>query len=89
MCSFKKARNDVVLAYDSCHIDDLEFVVLHDIVCHGKNLELPFEDFHSFSLAETDPVECNVNFRFKKNEIPVLARAMDIKCPQGTISEGI
>ena len=37
MCSFKKARDDVVLAYDSSHIDDVEFVVLHDIVCHGKN----------------------------------------------------
>jgi hypothetical protein len=34
-----------------------------------------------------------VNYRFKNNEIPVLARAMDIpekfSCPQGTICEGI
>ena len=93
MCSFKKAKDDVVLVYDSSHIDDVEFVVLHDIVCHGKNPELPFENYDSFSLEETDAVECNVNFRFKKNEIPVLDRAMDIPekftCPQGTICEGI
>ena len=93
MCSFKKARDDVVLAYDSSQIDDLEFVVLYDIVCRGKNPELPFEDYDSFSLEDTDAVEYNVNFRFKKNEIPVLARAMDIPekftCPQGTICEGI
>ena len=66
MCSFKKARDDVVLAYDSSHIDDSEFVVLYDIVCHGKNPELSFEDYDSFSLEDTDVVECNVNFRFKK-----------------------
>ena len=56
------------LAYDSSHIDDVEFVVLHDIVCHGKNPELPFKDYDSFSLEETDAVECNVNFRFKKTK---------------------
>ena len=76
MCSFKKAREDIVLAYS--YIDDEEFVVLHDIVCRGKSPELPFKDYDSFSSAETDAVECNVNFRFQKNEIPVLARAMDI-----------
>ena len=93
MCSFKKARDDVVLAYDSSNIDDSEFVVLYDIVCRGKNPELPFEDYDSFSLEDTDAVESNVNFKFKKNEIPVLARAMDIPekftWPQGTICEGI
>ena len=64
MCSFKKAREDIVLAYDSSYIDDEEFVVLHDIVCRGKNPELPLKDYDSFSLAETDAVECNVNFKF-------------------------
>jgi hypothetical protein len=93
MCSFKKARDNVVLAYDSSHIDDVEFVVLHDVVCRGKNPELPFEDYNSFSLEETDAVECKVNFRFEKSEIPILARVMDIPekftCPQGTVCGGI
>ena len=94
MCSFKKARDeDIVLAYDSSYIDDEEFVILHDIICCGKKPELPFKDYDSFSLAETDAVECKVNFRFKKAEIPVLARAMNIpekfKCQQGTICDGI
>lgn len=43
-----------------------------------RNLELPFENYNSFSLEETEAVECNVNFRFKKNEILILARAIDI-----------
>ena len=71
----------------------VNIAVLHDIVCRRKNSELPFKDYDSFSLAETNAVECNVNFRFQKNEIPVLARAMDIpekfKCQQGTICDGI
>ena len=73
MCSFKKARKDIVLAYNSSYIDNEVFLVLHDIVCRGKNTELPFKDYHSFSLAETYAVEFNVNFRFKKTEILVLA----------------
>ena len=57
MCSFKKVRDDVVLVYDSSHIDGLEFVVLLDIVCRGKNPEFPSEDYNSFSLEETDAVQ--------------------------------
>ena len=81
------------MAYDSSYIDNEEFVILHDIVCRGKKLELPFKDYNSFSLAETVAVERNVNFRFKTAEIPVLARAMDIPekftCQQGTICDVI
>jgi hypothetical protein len=44
-------------------------MVLHDIVCRGKNPELHFEDYDSFSLEETDAVERNVNFMFKKPDL--------------------
>ena len=81
-----------MMAYDSDLINDQEFLILYD-ACRSKNPELPHHDYPGFSLEEMDAAECAVDFRFKKNEIPVLAQALDIPerftCKQGTICEGI
>lgn len=92
MSSFKTARNALVVAYDDSLIDDEEFVALYD-VCRSKNPELPHHEYTSFTLEEMDEVECPLDFRFKKHEIPILAQAMDFPdkftCQQGTVCEGM
>jgi hypothetical protein len=92
MCSFRQAREAAILAYDSSFIDEDEFVLLYDM-CHSKNPELPYQNYESFELDNIDEAECEVQFRFKKHEVPVLARAMGVPgrftCPQGTICDGM
>ena len=58
-------------------IDDGEFVLL----CEGnfsKNPEFPYEEYEMFDLYAMDDMECKAEFRFRKNEIPRLAEALDI-----------
>ena len=91
MCSFKKTRDAVLLAYDSSLIDEEELLLLYDS-CRSKNPELPYKKYGGFELADIDEAECTVNFRFYKDQIPVLSRAMGIPerftCQQGTVCEG-
>ena len=72
MCSSQKARDALLVAYNSALTDD-EFVR-----CCLKNPELPHQDYSRFCLEDVDEDECVVNFRFKKNEIPVLGHAMGL-----------
>ena len=44
MCSFQKARDALLVAYDSSLIDDDEFVLLYDSY-RSKNPELPYQLF--------------------------------------------
>ena len=83
-------RDALLVSYDSSLIDDDEFVLLYD-ACRSKNPELPYQDYSRFCLEDMDEHECVANFRFKKNEIPVLGRAMGLPerftCQQGTVCE--
>ena len=77
MTSFKDARN---LLLENCNdgiVDDDEFILLYE----GKflkNPEFPHEDYERFVLDAMDDTECKAEFRFRKNEIPRLAEALDI-----------
>ena len=58
-------------------IDDDEFVLLYE-GNFSKNPEFPYEEYEMFYLYAMDDMECKVEFRFRKNEIPRLAEALDI-----------
>ena len=92
MSYFKKARDALLIAYNDSLVDDEEFVALDD-VCRSKNLELTCYEYPSFALKEMDEAECAIDFRFKKNEIPIHARVLDFPdkftCQQGTVCKGV
>ena len=91
MCSFKKAREAVLFHYADSVVDDDEFMLLYD-VCHSKNPEFPYKEYADFCLEDMDEAECTAEFRFHKEEIPLLAEVLQIpekfKCYQGTVCEG-
>ena len=92
MASFRKARDALVVAYDSSLIDEEEFLALYDS-CYSGNPELPFYEYPSFAFEEVNDEESCVDFRFKKNEILALARVLNLPekftCDQGTVCESI
>ena len=73
-------------------IDDDEFVLLYE-GNFSKNPEFPYEEYEMFDLYAVDDMECKAEFRFRKNEIPRLAEALDIPktffCHQDTTAPGI
>ena len=87
--SFKDARDALVLYHDNGVIDDEEFCLLYD-VNRSKNPEFPYEEYGKFDLEEMDNSECKAEFRFRKEDIPVLAEALGIPetftCSQGSVS---
>lgn len=90
--SFKKVRALLVESYFNDVIDDEEFCLLYD-ANFSKNPEFPYQDYEQFHLEEMDDAECKAEFRFRKEDIPVLAEALGIPdrfiCDQGTVCDGI
>ena len=88
--SFKDARDALVLYYDNGVIDDEEFCLLYD-ANRSKNPEFPYEEYGKFDLEEMDNSECKAEFRFRKEDIPVLAEALGIPetfaRSQGSVSD--
>ena len=87
--SFKDARDALVLFHDDRMIDDKEFSLLYD-ANRSKSPESPNEEYGKFDLEETDNVsECKAEFRFGKEDIPMLAEALGIPetftCSQGSV----
>ena len=58
-----------------------------------ENLYLPYHLYSEFDLQNFNEGECLTEFRFKKADIPRLARALQIPdvigCYQGTIATGL
>ena len=58
-----------------------------------ENLYLPYHLYSEFDLQNFNEGECLTEFRFKKADIPRLARALQIpdviRCYQGTIATGL
>ena len=92
MTSFKAPRNLLLESYNDGTIDDDEFVSLYE-GNFSKNPEFPYEEYEMFDLDAMDDTECKAEFRFRKNEIPRLAEALDIPktffCHQDTTAPGI
>lgn len=92
MTSFRDARNLVLESYDDDLIDDDEFLLLYE-ANKSKNPEFPYGENGRFNLEKMDDSECKAEFRFRKNDIHLLAEVLGIPdkfiCYQGTRSDGI
>ena len=92
MANSRELRDPFTLYYSSEVINDEEFILLYDVFS-SKNLNLPYEDYQRFSFDHMEPDECKAEFRFWKNDIPLLADALqipaDLVCSQGTIFVGL
>ena len=66
----------LVLLHDDGEIDDEEFFILHEANRH-RNLHggLPYYKYERFNLEGLRDDECEVEFRFKKQDIYRLAAA--------------
>ena len=86
--SFKDAGYALALSHDS----GVEFCLLYD-ANRSRNPEFPYEEYGEFDLEEMDNNECKAEFRFRKEDIPVLAEALGISetftRSQGSVSDGI
>ena len=81
-----------LLSYGMNFKNDAEFLLL----CNSyspENLYLPYHLYPEFDLQTFNEDECLTEFRFKKADIPRLARALQIPdvigCYQGKIWDGI
>ena len=82
----------VVDAYDDGIIDDDDFLLLFGSL-KSKNPDFPYEDYGPFSLENMDEEECKAEFRVEKNDLPLLAAALQIpdqfRCSQRTVCGGM
>lgn len=91
MASFKDTREFILLSYGMGLINDDEFLLLYPMYL-SQNLDLPYDFYPPFNLDDLSEDECLSEFRFKKEDIPVLAEALQIpdviRCSQGTVCDG-
>ena len=88
MVSFYEITDLAVLSYRTNFLNDAEFLLLYN-----SYSSLPYHLYPEFDLQNFNEDECLTEFRFKKADIPRLARALQIpdviRCYQGTICDGI
>ena len=77
MAGFKQAREELLVAFCDNVIDAETFVMLYDIN-KSKNFDYPYETYDSFDLDNVSDDECRSEFRFYKNDIFLLAEALNI-----------
>ena len=84
----------LVLMHDDGEIDDEEFFILHEAKSH-RNLHggLPYYKYGRFNLEVLHDDECEVEFRFRKQDIYRLAAALHLpetfKCLNEVLVESI
>ena len=92
MANSRELRDPFTLYYSSEVINNEEFILLHDVF-FSKSLNLAYEHYQRFSFDHMEPDECKAEFRFWKNDIPLLADVLqipaDLICSQGTIFGGL
>ena len=81
MCSFKEARGMLLVSHDMNVISAKENT--------SRNPEFSYGLYQRFDLNEILEPECKAEMRFNKNDIPVLAEALELPerfaCSQRTI----
>ena len=89
MSSFKEAREMLLLNHDMKVINDEELLLLLDDNT-SRNPEFNYENYQRFNLDEIQEPECKAEFRFNKNDIPVLAEVLGLpetfRCSQRTVA---
>ena len=89
MCSFKEAREMLLLSHDMNVINDYEVPLLLEENT-SRNPEFSYGLYHRFDLDEIPEPECKAEMRFNRNDIPVLAEALELPetfvCSQRTVT---
>lgn len=92
MRSFKELRNVLLLYHDLGIIDDEELLLLCSSY-ESKNPDFPYDSFPDFNLEVMNEAECVAEFRFRKEDIPILAESLQIPdyfvCEQNSICNGL
>ena len=92
MPKLNELRNQLLISHFQGVINDEEFLLLSHIN-KSKNLDLPYEsyDYFDFDMLEND--ECLSEFRFRKQNIPLLADVLQvpdvITCYQRSVCSGL
>ena len=73
-------------------INDEEFLLLYDLN-KSTNLDLPYEYYDSFEFYLLENDECLLEYRFRKQDIPLLADVLQvpdvITCYQRSVCTGL
>lgn len=90
MCSFKEAREMLLLSHDMKVISDEELLLLLEENT-SRNPEFSYGLYQRFDLDEIPEPECKAEMRFSKNDIPALAEALELPetfaCSQRTVAD--
>lgn len=92
MCSFKDARNILLLSFQNKYITEDEFLLLYQAYS-SKNPVFPHSEYSRFNLEDMDEAECLREFRVRKLDITRLADALglplSLRSPQRTKTDRI
>ena len=92
MASFKELRDLLVNSYDGKIISDEEFLLLYETF-QSKNPDFDYKSFPSFDLDGISSADCYAEFRFEKQDIPLLAEALQLPprftCQQRSVCDSI
>lgn len=92
MPSLKEVRDILLISHFQGVINDEEFVLLYDLN-RSTNLDLPYEYYDSFDFDLLENDECLSEFRFRKQDIPLLADVLQvpdvITCYQRSVCTGL
>ena len=92
MATFEEFRSLLVLYYDANLISNEDFVLLYEMF-QSKNPNFPYDEYARFDLENMSEAKCKAEFRFEKNDLPVLAEALQIppsfKLNQGSLVDGM
>jgi len=92
MSSFKEIRDLLLISLDSNVLSDEEFVLLFETY-YSRNPEFPYGSYSRFKLEEMQESQCLSEFRVRKQDVHVLAEALQIpaviRCEQRTVCDGV
>ena len=75
--SLKKAKKQLLYEFDDGLISDKECLLLYDLN-RSTNLDFPCEQYPLFDLDDMQNDVCLAEFRFHKNDLPILAEVLRI-----------
>ena len=92
MYTFRQTRDLLAVALDAADISEEEYLLLWEANT-SKSPDFPFDIYPTFHLDEKDATEVKAEFRFEKEDIPVLRAVLGIPesftCRQGTVCDGM
>lgn len=89
MNSFKDARDMALISHSRGIITDEELLLLLEENT-SRNPEFSYDVYERFNLEDMEEPECKSEFRFEKQDIPIVADVLGLpekfKCPQRSVA---